>query len=26
MLEEAGFSQIDTFWRVNNFVGIIAVK
>lgn len=26
MLREVGFTQIDTFWRVNNFVGIIAIK
>lgn len=26
MLENAGFSVYETFWRVNNFVGIVALK
>lgn len=26
MLKEAGFKQVDTFWRVNNFIGIIAIR
>ncbi|MET8277959.1 hypothetical protein [Micromonospora sp. NPDC005174] len=26
MLERAGFTRFESFWRVNNFVGILAVK
>lgn len=26
MLQEAGFTRYEVFWRVNNFVGILAVK
>jgi tRNA (cmo5U34)-methyltransferase len=26
MLRDAGFTTFETFWRVNNFVGIVAVK
>ena len=26
LLEEAGFKQIEVFWRVNNFLGILCIK
>lgn len=26
LLDKVGFKQVDTFWRVNNFLGIIAIK
>lgn len=26
MLRVAGFKRVETFWRVNNFVGVVAIK
>jgi tRNA (cmo5U34)-methyltransferase len=26
LLEEVGFTQYDSFWRVNNFIGLVAIK
>lgn len=26
LLKEAGFTQIEVFWRVNNFLGILCIK